>query len=137
GAFPSLPGDRVRGLHEDEREITPEPGADEQVELSLAQVEGGALGAQRAQARGQEADREHADEAVEEPDDFPEPVPLDDVHLPLRDAAERVQLCVPYPDSDAHVPSSFSSASAKLLPVRCMKTSSSVGSDLPFACTRQ
>src|SRR5260370_2375856 len=105
--------------------------------LGVGQVDGSVLHDKREKTVGQKADGEHADQAVEEPDDFPQPVALDDMKLALRESEERIQLRVADPDSDAHVNSSFSSATAKLLPVRCMKTSSRVGSVFPFACRRQ
>src|SRR5207245_466265 len=68
------------------------------------------------------ADRQHADQAVEEPYDLPHPVALDDVHLPLGKAEQGVHLGVSY--LDAHSPSS-SPSSCRLLPDRSMNTSSS------------
>src|SRR3982074_2766412 len=132
-ALPPLPCDRIRRLHEYKREVAPQERADEQVELRFAQVERTVLGAKRTKPGGQEADRKHAHQAVEEPYALPQPVALDNVQLPLGKAEERIQLGMPYP-GDAHGSSvSFASAIAKVFPVRCMKTSSRGGLGVPFA----
>src|SRR5207249_11437118 len=99
--------------------------------------------ADRVQPGRQEADREDADDALEEPADLPDPVALVDVELPLGEAEERAQ--VGAPDIDRHVDTSAGSSSASsVLPVRCMKTPSSVAppcarqsaAGLPTASTR-
>src|SRR4029077_20066586 len=132
GPLPPLPGDRVRRLHEDEREVAPQQRADQKVELRSAQVEPDAARAERAQSRGEEADGEDTDHAVEKPHDLPPPVTADRVHRSLGEAEHRIQLASLHSDvHGATTPSASSSASpsswaSKDLPVSCMKTSSSV-----------
>src|SRR5256712_133528 len=123
GALPAFPSDGVGGLHEDQRQVAPEQRADQQVKLRPAQVEGAAGHPQRPQARGEEADRQHADDAVEEPHDLPAPVALVDVELPLGKAEQGAHLGSAHAD---HVTASSASSASSVFPVRSMKTSSSV-----------
>src|SRR5262249_2108219 len=68
--------------------IGPEQSPNQEVELSLTQVE--PARAQRPQARGQVADAENADQAVDQPHGLPQPVALYQVLLALDEADERV-----------------------------------------------
>src|SRR5436190_7356158 len=123
GALPPLPRDRERGFNEDKRQVAPKRRSDEQVKLRPTQVEAGVACSERVETRGEKADRQHADDAVEEPDDFPDPVALVDVELPLGEAEQRPHLRAPHPN---HASTSSSSSASSFLPVSCMKTSSSV-----------
>src|SRR5262249_27646986 len=89
------------------------------------QIEAGPARAELAQARSEKADGEDADDAVEKPDDLPDPVALVDIELPLGEAEQSAHLGAAV--ADDHEPTSSSSSSAsRVLPVRCIKTSSSV-----------
>jgi len=87
-----FPRDGVGRLHEDEGQISPKQSADQQVELGAAQIERPTPHSERAEARCEEPDREHADEAVKQPDDLPDPVTPDDMELPLGKTEQRVEL---------------------------------------------
>src|SRR5258706_10157832 len=123
GSLPSLPADRVGGLHENERQVAAKERAHEKVELRPVEVERRGAHAERAKTRGEVTDRKHADQAVEEPHHLPHPVALDDMHLPLGEAKQRVQLGMSGLD---HLSSTSSPSSSRLLPDRRMKTSSRV-----------
>src|ERR1019366_2830534 len=92
GSLPSLPRDREGHVEENQGQVAPQQRADQQVQLSARDVDVRVRTAERSQSGRQVADAERADDAVDEPDDFPDPVPLVEVALALEESEERIRL---------------------------------------------
>src|ERR1700730_15937342 len=121
GPLPPLPGDGEGDFEEHQREVGPEKRHHQEIKLGLVQVRLPRLESQRRQPRRQVADAEHADQVVEQPDRFPQPVTSIQVFLALDEADEGVQL----PAERIPDHSSFSSSSSSSrFPVSFMKASS-------------
>jgi len=88
-SLPALPGDRLREDLEDDPEIGPDDGSDEQDRRHLIDVD---LAAGGLDALGDEDDRERVRDRPDEERDVPPDVALDEVDVPLDDAGEADQL---------------------------------------------
>ena len=87
--LPALPGDRLGEDLEDDPEVGPDDGADQQDRGHPVDVD---LAARRLDPLGDEDDRERVRDRPEEERDVPPDVALDEVHVALDDPGEADQL---------------------------------------------
>src|SRR5579885_1191469 len=89
-AFPALPGDHLADRIEDDRQITPDQRADQQVQHQERRID--LLAAYLLHRRADERDGKAVDDAVNQPDDFPSPVSLGQIDVSLYERVGRAKL---------------------------------------------
>ena len=125
-AFPAFPRDGLGQDLEDDAEVRPDDGADQQRRRRAIDVE---LAAGGVDALGDEDDRERVRERPDEERELPPDVALDQVGVPLEHAGEADQLVAEGCGSASHANTPLSASSSSCSnsrPVAAKKASSSV-----------